>query len=178
MVRIQANLGYLAGQADASKAGAPPKLDAFPASPHCPDSTLPALYEQAIALFAARAVAVAGTKRPATESPEGQGQAAGQRKRVSLSAAPPIPTPPAAPPNPQAAALLQAFGPNALGNLHALQTHAKGQGTHPWVAFMEANVPNFKSLPIQMQLQQMTGMQNAVARQRTQSQGQEPPGSG
>ncbi|KAN0062328.1 hypothetical protein ACQY0O_005210 [Thecaphora frezii] len=105
----------------------------------------------------------------------------GPSEGPDLSAAPPVPVPnpqtaKALPNNMQAQALVQAFGPNALTNLHALQAHIKGQGTHPWVAFMEANVPNFKSLPLQVQMQQMTGMQNAaLQRQKARQTLQQPP---
>ncbi|SJX66449.1 uncharacterized protein SRS1_11259 [Sporisorium reilianum f. sp. reilianum] len=97
-------------------------------------------------------------------------------KGPDLSLAPPVPiAPPAAaqniPNNPQAQALMQAFGPNALVNLHALQSHLRGQGTHPWVAFMEANVVGFKSMPLQMQLQQMTSLQNAALQRQKAMQG-------
>ncbi len=67
------------------------------------------------------------------------------------------------PNNPQAQALMQAFGPNALVNLHALQSHLRGQGTHPWVAYMEANMAGFKTMPLQVQLQHMTSLQNAAS---------------
>ncbi|SOV05960.1 uncharacterized protein UDID_20969 [Ustilago sp. UG-2017a] len=96
-----------------------------------------------------------------------------QGKGLDLSQAPPVPiAPPAAaqniPNNPQAQALMQAFGLNALVNLHALQSHLRGQGTHAWVAFMEANVAGFKAMPLQVQLQHMTSLQNA-AQQRQKS---------
>ncbi|CDU24615.1 uncharacterized protein SPSC_04448 [Sporisorium scitamineum] len=97
-------------------------------------------------------------------------------KSFDLSLAPPVPiAPPAAaqniPNNPQAQALMQNFGPNALVNLHALQSHLRGQGTHPWVAFMEAHVTGFKGLPLQMQLQQMTSLQNAALQRQKAMQG-------
>ncbi len=97
-----------------------------------------------------------------------------------LSLAPPVPiAPPTAaqniPNNPQAQALMQAFGPSALVNLHALQSHLRGQGTHPWVAYMEANVNGFKTMPLQVQLQHMTTLQNAVLqRQKAMQAGGDP----
>ncbi|TKY86961.1 hypothetical protein EX895_003638 [Sporisorium graminicola] len=105
-----------------------------------------------------------------------------QGKGSDLSLAPPVPiAPPAAaqniPNNPQAQALMQAFGPNALVNLHALQSHHRGQGTHPWVAFTEANVPGFKGLALQVQLQQMTSLQNAALQRQKVMQGSTGSGS-
>lgn len=80
----------------------------------------------------------------------------------NFASAPPVPiaSPQQTPPNnAQTQALIQTFGPNALANLHALQVHMRGQGKHPWIAFMESNVPNFSSLPLQVQMQQLTAMQ-------------------
>ncbi|KAJ1021932.1 hypothetical protein NDA16_003694 [Ustilago loliicola] len=118
---------------------------------------------------------------PQQQQPQPQPQQQG--KGPDLSLAPPVPiAPPAAvqniPNNPQAQALMQAFGPNALVNLHALQTHLRGQGTHPWVAFMEANVSGFKAMPLQVQLQHMTSLQNAAQqRQKAMQAGGGGPGS-
>ncbi|GAC95018.1 hypothetical protein PHSY_002593 [Pseudozyma hubeiensis SY62] len=105
-------------------------------------------------------------------------------KGPDLSLAPPVPiAPPTAaqniPNNPQAQALMQAFGPNALVNLHTLQSHLRGQGTHPWVAYMENNVNGFKAMPLQVQLQHMTSLQNAaLQRQKAMGgQGSAAPGS-
>ncbi|KAJ9476190.1 hypothetical protein PHBOTO_006311 [Pseudozyma hubeiensis] len=116
---------------------------------------------------------------PATQAAQQQSQQPG--KGPDLSLAPPVPiAPPGAaqniPNNPQAQALMQAFGPNALVNLHALQSHLRGQGTHPWVAYMETNVNGFKAMPLQVQLQHMTSLQNAVL-QRQKATGSAAPGS-
>ncbi|EST06753.2 hypothetical protein PSEUBRA_003735 [Kalmanozyma brasiliensis GHG001] len=102
---------------------------------------------------------------PAPQAASQQPQQPSQGPDLSL--APPVPiAPPTAaqniPNNPQAQALMQAFGPNALVNLHALQSHLRGQGTHPWVAYMEANLNGFKAMPLQVQLQHMTTLQNAA----------------
>jgi hypothetical protein len=71
----------------------------------------------------------------------------------------------------QVQSLTQTFGPNAVMNLNALQAHYRGQ-PQAVVSYMEANVPGFRTLPIQVQLQQMTAVQNAaMQRQRQQSQG-------
>ena len=71
--------------------------------------------------------------------------------------------------------LTQAFGPNAVMNLNALQAHYRGQ-PQAVVSYMEANMPGFRTLPIQMQLQQMTNVQNAaMQRQHQQSLGGSPP---
>lgn len=103
----------------------------------------------------------------ASASQAAQHQPHQSSKGPDLSLAPPVPiAPPAAAQNiannPQAQALIQAFGPNALVNLHALQSHIRGQGTHPWVTFMEANISGYKAMPLQVQLQHMTSLQNAA----------------
>jgi hypothetical protein len=73
----------------------------------------------------------------------------------------------------QAQNLTQAFGQNAVMNLNALQAHYRGQ-PQAVVSYMEASIPGFRTLPIQMQLQQMTNVQNAaMQRQRQQSQQQQ-----
>lgn len=106
-----------------------------------------------------------------------------QQGRIpDLSLAPPVPIAASAaaqniPNNPQAQALMQAFGPNALVNLHALQSHLRGQGTHPWVRFMEASVIGFKAMPLQVQLQHMTSLQNAALQRQKSLQGGDGPSS-
>ncbi|ETS59719.1 hypothetical protein PaG_06240 [Moesziomyces aphidis] len=109
------------------------------------------------------------SSQPTAQQPAPPGQ--DQGKGPDLSLAPPVPiVPPGAaqamPNNPQAQALMQAFGPNALVNLHALQSHLRGQGTHPWVAYMEANMAGFKTMPLQVQLQHMTSLQNAASQRQ------------
>lgn len=53
-----------------------------------------------------------------------------------------------------AQSLVNAYGPSAIGYLQALQSHARGI-PHPFITYMEANVPGFKGAPVQSQLQQM-----------------------
>jgi hypothetical protein len=73
----------------------------------------------------------------------------------------------------QVQGLVQAFGQNAVNNLNALQTHYRSGQAQASVAYMEANVPNFRSLPLQVQLQHMANMQNAaMQRQRQMSMSQ------
>ncbi|UZJ54028.1 hypothetical protein CBS101457_003348 [Exobasidium rhododendri] len=74
------------------------------------------------------------------------------------------------PGNPQQAQnLTQAFGQNAIMNLNALQAHYRGQ-PQAVVSYMEANIPGFRTLPIQMQLQQMTNVQTAALQRQRQRQ--------
>jgi len=68
--------------------------------------------------------------------------------------------------------LTQAFGQNAMMNLNALQSHYRGQ-PQAVVSYMEANIPGFRNLPIQMQLQQMTNIQNAALQRQRQQQQQQ-----
>ncbi len=225
-VRLQANLGYLAGiadksgkNADSNRPAAPsaalPKLEPFPRSEHVPASPVAALYDKLIAMLGStqrespvaegkkrsrgasaedderkrapsrgagsQDVSAAGTPSsnppdtqvaaPSSQSGEQAQVGQEQGKGPDLSLAPPVPiVPPGAaqamPNNPQAQALMQAFGPNALVNLHALQSHLRGQGTHPWVAYMEANMAGFKTMPLQVQLQHMTSLQNAASQRQ------------
>ncbi|PWN32415.1 uncharacterized protein FA14DRAFT_161860 [Meira miltonrushii] len=68
--------------------------------------------------------------------------------------------------------LIQAFGQNAVNNLNALQSHYRSGQPQAVVAYMESNVPNFRNLPLQLQLQQMASVQNAaIQRQRQASIG-------
>ena len=55
----------------------------------------------------------------------------------------------------QAAALMQAFGPQAISNLNSLQAHFKGQ-PQPIITYMEAQIANFRQMSVQQQLQAMT----------------------
>ncbi len=164
------------------------KMSRRPVRPHLLTSQQISLAQPMEASAAAPANSdPAATSAPANQAPQQQAQVLQQQqqqqqqpqqqgKGPDLSLAPPVPiAPPAAaqniPNNPQAQALMQAFGPNALVNLHTLQTHLRGQGTHPWVAYMEANVTNFKAMPLQVQLQHMTSLQNAVLQRQRSTQG-------
>ena len=87
----------------------------------------------------------------------------------SPSAAPPLGSPaqqaqqpgaqqpqfPATTLTPQQAQSLQAmFGPNAVNNYNLLQAHLRGQ-PQAFATYMEQQVPGFRQLPLQIQLQQM-----------------------